>query len=154
MTPRQQRFVDEYLIDLNGTRAATRAGYGIAGAKACGTRLLRWPEIAAALDTAMAARALRTGITRERVLEEYARIAFAEPRLLKEWGPAGIALKDAVALSDASAALIAAIEYERPRAGGGGGLRIAVHDKQKALATLARILGLTGDALCVTVGSA
>jgi phage terminase small subunit len=142
MTPRQLRFVDEYLIDLNGGRAAIRAGYSAVSAMSRAAIFLRQPDIAAAIERAMATRSLRTGITPARVLEEYARIAFADARLLREWGPHGVAVKDASALSDAASALIAAIEAPRH----GGGIRIALHDKNKALATLARILGLENEA--------
>jgi phage terminase small subunit len=150
MTPRQRRFVDEYIIDLNGRQAAIRAGYAVPSAVMRASEFLRHPEIAAAIETAMATRSRRTGITPARVLEEYARIAFADARLLREWGPDGVAVKDGAALSEAASALISAIEAPRS----GGGVRIAVHDKNKALATLARILGLENEAVIMPAGHA
>jgi Terminase small subunit len=77
MTPRQRFFVLEYLIDLDPKKAAIRAGYAPRGAAGRGSVLLRRPEIAQAIHAAMDERARRTGITIERVLEEYARIVLA-----------------------------------------------------------------------------
>lgn len=70
MTPRQRRFVDEYLIDLDGTHAAIRAGYRRSSACEMASMLLARPTIADAVAAAMAERSRRTGITPERVLEE------------------------------------------------------------------------------------
>lgn len=68
MTPKQQRFVDEYLIDLNATQAAKRAGYSEKTAHSQGERLLRNVEIAQALNAAQSARSERTKITADYVL--------------------------------------------------------------------------------------
>ncbi len=68
MTPKQQRFVHEYLIDLNATQAATRAGYSKRTAGQQGERLLKNVEIAAAVQAAMDARSARTEITADYVL--------------------------------------------------------------------------------------
>ena len=57
MTPKQQRFVAEYLVDLNATQAAIRAGYSARTASSQGERLLRNVEVAAALGKAQAKRA-------------------------------------------------------------------------------------------------
>ena len=143
MTPRQRRFVDEYLIDLDGRHAAIRAGYVRRNAKNCAYRLLRRPEIADAIAAAMAERSRRTGITPERVLEELARIAFVDWRKLAAWGPDGAAVADSSALSPAETAAIAAVDTHA----GPDGPRVVVttHDRKMALDTLARVLGLRID---------
>lgn len=69
MTPKQEAFVREYLVDLNATQAATRAGYSRRTAHAIGHENLTKPEIAAAIDAAMNERAKRTEITADYVLE-------------------------------------------------------------------------------------
>ena len=143
MTPRQRRFVDEYLIDLDGRHAAIRAGYGRSGAKDRGYKLLRRPEVAAAIAAAMAERARRTGITPDRVLEELARIAFIDWRRLAAWGPDDVTVTDSRELSAAETAAVARVSID---GGWENRVAIATHDKQRALATLARILGLAGDA--------
>lgn len=65
MTPKQQRFVEEYLIDLNATQAAIRAGYSKKTAKQIGTENLSKPVIAEAIAEAQAERSERTGITQD-----------------------------------------------------------------------------------------
>lgn len=68
MTPRQVRFVDEYLVDANGTQAAMRAGYGAAGARVAAHRLLTNVAIFRAIEARQRADATRLGINRENVL--------------------------------------------------------------------------------------
>jgi hypothetical protein len=68
MTPRQQRFVDEYLVDLNATQAAIRAGYSTHTAEQQGPRLLGNVEIAEAVQSAQAVRSARVHISQDDVL--------------------------------------------------------------------------------------
>ena len=140
MNHRQKFFVLEYLIDLDPTQAAIRAGYRPTNARCQGQRLMRDPAVANEVRKAMAERARRCGITEERVLQEYARIAFADMRLIADWGPDGLWLKESSELDDdaaAAIALLAEVETERYE-----GLRVKTFDKRKALEALARILGL------------
>jgi phage terminase small subunit len=140
MTPRQYFFVLEYLVDLDAKDAAIRAGYSPRYAKNQASRLLARRDVAQAIRAEMAARAERTGITAERVIEEYARIAFADMRLLADWGPDGMELKPSVELSDEAAAIIALIaEVMGPE---GPQLQVKTFDKRRALESLARILGV------------
>jgi len=76
LTPKQQRFVEEYLVDLNASDAARRAGYSKRGdtAKQAGFRNLRKPLIQAALAKAQAARAVRTELSQDYVVQELQRI--------------------------------------------------------------------------------
>jgi len=84
MTPSEEMFVKEYLIDLNATRACIRAGYNPRSARTQGSRLLRDnPEIVKAVQAEMDRRAKKTRITAERVLEGIARIADAAERAEK-----------------------------------------------------------------------
>ena len=68
LTSKQRRFVDEYLIDLNATQAATRAGYSAKTAEQIGHQLLQKTSVAAAVQAAMEARSERTEITQDYVL--------------------------------------------------------------------------------------
>ena len=77
LTPKQQRFVGEYLIDLNATKAAIRAGYSKKTAKQQGARLLTNVDIQTVIQRAMDERSLRTGIKADRMIAELARIGFA-----------------------------------------------------------------------------
>lgn len=68
LTPKQQRFVDEYLVDLNATQAAIRASYSRKTAGQIGDELLKKPEIAEAIQSAIRIRAQRVEITQDYVL--------------------------------------------------------------------------------------
>ncbi len=68
MTPRQARFVQEYLIDRNGAAAAIRAGYSVRSAKQIAYELLAKPEVAEAVRQGEARVAQEAAITRGRVL--------------------------------------------------------------------------------------
>lgn len=81
---KQQRFVDEYMVDLNATQAAIRAGYSANSAAEQAYDLLRKPQISAAISVARKAQQERTGITADRVLTEIALVAFADTRELVE----------------------------------------------------------------------
>lgn len=78
MTKKQKRFVEEYLIDLNATQAAIRAGYSPGTAQQIGSENLSKLVISNAIAKAMADRSKRTGINQDRVLQELARIGFAK----------------------------------------------------------------------------
>lgn len=70
MNARKQRFVDEYLVDLNATQAATRAKYSEKTAYSIGQRLLKDVEIQEAIQAAQEERAEKTGVTQAWVIEE------------------------------------------------------------------------------------
>lgn len=78
LTPKQKRFVEEYLIDLNATQAAVRAGYSEKTARAIGQENLTKPDIQDAIQKAMGKRSKRVGITQDRVLEALAGMGFSE----------------------------------------------------------------------------
>lgn len=80
LTPKQQRFVEEYLTDLNATQAAIRAGYSEKGANVRGSYLLANVNIANAIAKAKQDLSERTGITQERILMELSRIGFSDLR--------------------------------------------------------------------------
>lgn len=68
MTRKQQRFIEEYLIDLNASQAALRAGYSERSAHAIGRENMRKPTIAAAIKAAMDELAARNAITADKVI--------------------------------------------------------------------------------------
>lgn len=78
LTAKQQRFCDEYLIDLNATQAAIRAGYSEKTAYSMGQRLLKNVEIQSEISKRQTARSERTEITQDMVLRELAKIAFSD----------------------------------------------------------------------------
>ena len=74
LTPKQQRFVEEYLIDLNATQAAIRAGYSEKTADSIGLQLLRTTQVAEAIAEAQAKREERTQIDADYVLKRLVEI--------------------------------------------------------------------------------
>lgn len=78
LTARQERFVAEYLTDLNATQAAIRAGYSAKTAKQAGARMLTFVAVADAIAAAKTKRLERVEITQDRVLEELAILAFSD----------------------------------------------------------------------------
>ena len=79
LTKKQKLFVEEYLIDLNATQAAIRAGYSPDTAQQMGSENLSKPVIKNAIDKAIADRSRRTGINQDRVIQEIAKMAFLNP---------------------------------------------------------------------------
>lgn len=69
LTPKQQRFVDEYLVDLNATQAAIRAGYSAKTAYSIGSENLTKPEIAAAIAQKQAVRSEATELNEQWVID-------------------------------------------------------------------------------------
>lgn len=68
LTPKQRRFVEQYLVDLNATQAAIRAGYSAKTANREGARQLSKVDVRAAISSAQRARSQRTAITQDYVL--------------------------------------------------------------------------------------
>lgn len=79
LTPKQQRFIEEYLVDLNATQAAIRAGYSKNGAVTAASRCMANVNILAVLAEKREKLSQDTGITVERVLKGYAKLAFDMP---------------------------------------------------------------------------
>ena len=77
LTSKQERFVEEYLVDLNATQAAIRSGYSKKTATAIGAENLTKPDIADAIAAARKELSEKTGISAERVLAELAKIGFS-----------------------------------------------------------------------------
>jgi len=143
LNAKQKRFVDEYLIDLNATQAAIRAGYSKKTADRIGAELLGKTWVKHAVELAQAKRAARTGITQDRILEELRRIAFSDKRRLINWGPNGVRLRDCDGLDDEDAAAVSEISESITQHG--GSLKLKTYDKVRALELLGKHLGMFGD---------
>lgn len=164
LTARQARFVEEYLIDLNATQAAIRAGYSRKTAGSQGFDLLKKPEIQAAIQEAQARRSQRTEITQDRVLAELAKIGFSDIRKLLS--PGGNLVNPAD-MEDDIAGAVSSIEVVTRRLPGAGDdgeaeveyvSKVRMWDKKGALETLLKHLGGLPDdddapALNITITS-
>ncbi|WP_462327360.1 terminase small subunit [Desulfobaculum sp.] len=140
LTEKQRRFVEEYLVDLNATQAAIRAGYSEKTARAQGYENLTKPDIAAAIEKAQARLARRTDITQERVLQELARIGFSDMADFLSWGPKGVELTASDGLTRDQSACVSEVSETVTQFG--GSTRIKLHSKTRALELLGRHLGL------------
>src|SRR5215470_695143 len=129
---KQQRFVDEYLLDMNATAAARRAGYGERSAAQNGHGFLRRANVAAAIEARLAARRERMAVTTERVIRELARIAFADIGRIMTWSGDDMIATPSALLSEDDRAAIAEITVVK-RKNGDVAARVMLHDKERAL---------------------
>lgn len=144
LTEKQENFVRAYLSNGRDAPAAYRLAYDAAGMKvgavnveAC--RLVRNPKVARRIGRVLDRVEARTEITVERILKEYARIAFADMRTFTKWNADGITLKDGESLSEDDAAAVQEVSQTITKEG--GTLKIKLHDKLGALNSLAKING-------------
>ena len=151
LSPKQKLFVQEYLVDMKAGAAAIRAGYSTRTAYSHGPHMTRVPQIAAAIERALAVRRERTHVTAERVIRELARIAFADIGRIVDWSGKAQVVRSAEELSVDDRAAIAEIsvvkDNERLAA------RVTLHDKERALRTLCRHLGLFNPASQYAAGT-
>jgi len=151
ITRKQALFVAEYLVDLNATQAAIRAGYSARNAGKIGPELLGKTRISAAIEAAQEARAQRTGVTADRVVAELAKIGFANMADYMRSGHDGDPYLDFSALSRDQAAALQEVTVESYAEGRGDDKRdvkrvkFKLADKRAALVDLGRHLGMFVD---------
>ena len=143
MTDKQKRFVEEYLIDLNATQAAIRAGYSPRNADKIGSELLGKTRVSAEVKKRMAEQSKRTGVTADRVLLELAIIGFVNAADV-------INDKDATIKASASRNDTACVQSVKVKTlssdkGDMTEREVKLADKVKALDLLGKHLGLWGD---------
>lgn len=152
---REELFVEEYLVDLNIERAALAAGYSKSTAR---TRAFKWvssgqqqkPHLITAIQKAFKKRSERTEITQDRVLEELAKLAFADPRKFFDENDN---LKPITELDADTAACLSSMDIVKQKVGKGEGSetetvkKIRFVDKKGALDSIARHLGMFNDKL-------
>lgn len=142
MTEKQKIFADEYLIDLNATRAYRVAYPSVKKdetAAQAGSRMLRNVKVAAYISERMQQRQKRTEVTQDRVIEELAAIAFSKAVDYAEVRDGRVIIKNTVELSEKQVRAIAGIKE------GANGIEIKLNDKEKALELLGRHLGMWND---------
>lgn len=148
LTPKQLRFVDEYLIDLNATQAAIRAGYSQKTAAIIGSENLRKPYIASEIARRQAKRSDKLEITAESVVAELAKLGFCNMQDYMRSGTDGDPYLDFSALTRDQAAALSEVTVEDYVEGRGKDARdvkrvkFKLADKRAALVDLGRHLGL------------
>lgn len=146
MTKKQKRFVEEYLIDLNATQAAIRAGYSIDSAEQIGYQLLQKTSVSNEISKAMAERSKRTGISQDRVLMELAKLAFVKITDVVDMDNAKV--KENAAEED-----LACIQSVKIKPNEWGTEReVKICDKKSALELLGKHLGMFKDNLNLSGG--
>lgn len=140
-TPKQKRFIDEYVIDFNGTAAAIRAGYSPTSAKVIANELLTKPDIYAEVQAKIEAMTNKADITKERILLEMRRLALFDVRSLYDEN--GHPLPVHLLSDDAAAAIngLDVVSIGNSDVGVGQVMKYKIPDKNKALESLAKILG-------------
>lgn len=137
LTPKQQRFIDEYLVDLNATQAAIRAGYSEKTARQLAARLLTNVNIQAELQKKQGKLQGKLEITQEKVLQELASIAFANGAdFAQVVRGAGVYITPTDQLPPEKLPAIAGIKE------GANGIEVKLHDKVRALELLSKYLGI------------
>lgn len=142
LTEKQQRFVDEYLIDLNATQAAIRAGYSVNTANEQGSQNLAKLSIQQAIAEKMAERSKRTGVNQDRVVLELAKIAFV--KITDVVTSEGEIKKTA---TDDDLSCIESVKYKESNTDTGYSVEreVKVASKLKALELLGKHLGMWND---------
>lgn len=144
MTEKQKIFADEYLIDLNATRAYRVAYPSVKKdevAAVNGSKLLRNTKVQEYISDRMQERQQRTEVTQDMVVKELAAIAFARATDYAAVRGGTVRIKDTDSLSDEQICAIAGIKE------GKFGVEIRLNDKEKALELLGRHLGMWNDKL-------
>jgi phage terminase small subunit len=155
LTAKQLRFVEAYLLDPNGKKAAIAAGYSPKSAEVEGSRLLSNAKVAAELSARRKILEIRTGITPERVLQELGKLGFSDIRQVIQWRAnvthmdededgeprlsvsSQVTINDSDAISDEAAAAILEVSQTKD-----GALKVKMHDKLGALVKIGQHLGM------------
>ena len=141
LTAKQQRFCDEYLIDLNATQAAIRAGYSPKTAEQTASRLLTIVKVSDETAREMAERSKRTGINQDRVVQELAKLAFVNIADVVD-------LDSATVKETATGEDLACIQSVKIKPSEFGTEReIKLYDKKASLELLGKYLGMFKDKL-------
>ena len=139
LTPRQEKFIEEYLKLDNATQAAINAGYSAKTARKIAAENLTKPVIEAKIQRRRQELAKNT-ITPEWVLERYKEIAGANMKVYSRWGPGGVTLKDSDELTEEEAAAVSEVSQATSKYG--SNVKFKLHDKVKALDSIAKTLGM------------
>lgn len=162
LTPKQARFVNEYLIDLNAAQAAIRAGYSLKTAGTIAGQNLSKLDIQEAIAARQKVFQAKVDVNQERVLRELIRVGFSDLRKVATWGADGMVLHASDGLEDDAALAIqevACIKRTRrydnddddPIIQEAVTTKAKLYNKLDALEKLGRHLGLFKEALDVTL---
>lgn len=156
LTGRQRKFVEEYLVDMNATAAAVRAGYSPRTAKQMAHENLTKPDLRRVVDEALAVRAKRNEVKADHVVRELAMIAFSDIRELFDDKGRLLPIHE---VPESARRAVASVDVEEiyegrgsERAAVGRMVKIRFWDKLRALELLGKHLGLFVDRVEHDVG--
>lgn len=151
LTPKQKRFCEEYIKDCNATQAYIRAGYRASPdiARREGYKLLTKPDLQAYIQQLQKARSSRVEIDADRVLKEYARIAFSNVTDVLSFDGGGVTIKDSKDLSQDVTAALDSIECVTidSEASSRTAVKVKMHSKIVALGAIAKLIGMDKEAM-------
>lgn len=139
LSTKQQRFVDEYCVDFNGTQAAIRAGYAANSAFVQAARLLSYDKIKKALEERKTEIAEESKLKASDVIDELRRIAFSDITQVMSFTASKAKIKSSKKLSEDAKKIVASVSQTK------AGLTVKLHDKVKALELLGRYLNIFTD---------
>lgn len=139
LSAKQQRFVEEYCVDFNGTQAAIRAGYSVNTASMQAARLLSYDKIKTALEERKIEIAEESKLKASDVIDELRRIAFSDITQVMSFTASKAKVKSSRKLSEDAKKIVASVSQTR------AGLTVKLHDKVKALELLGRYLNIFTD---------
>ncbi len=140
MTNMQKMFVKEYLVDLNATQAAIRAGYSVKNAGKIGPELLGKTRINQEIQAEMKRREERTEVTQDMVVNQLAKIAFLDIKSVVTWNDKNISIRPSDEVDGTTLAEISESTTES-----GWTKKVKTSDRMRALEMLGRHLGMFTD---------
>lgn len=143
LTPKQKTFCEEYVIDFNGQRAATAAGWAEKTARVTASQLLTNPNIQAYIAELLEKRSKRTEVTADQVVTELAKLAFSNMGDFVNVRDGSVTITDFADLTRDQLACIAEVSETTTK--DGGTVKFKLHDKTKNLELLGRHLAMFTD---------
>jgi phage terminase small subunit len=143
LTPKQEKFCQEYIVDLNGTQSAIRAGYSVKAAYSTADKLLKNLDVQAKIAQLRQNQIARTEISADLVLQEYSDIATFRIEDVVTFDGSQLSFKPMTEWTSAARAAVSSIELDK-----NGNIKIKTNSKLAALDSLAKHLGLFGDFNC------
>lgn len=145
LTPKQQRFVEEYLVDLNATQAAIRAGYAEKWAGRNADKLTKNNEVVAEIERRRAVKSEQHNITVDRILMEYENIAFSDISDYVDTSNGKVVVRDLSELTDRQRRAVSEIKE------GKDGVTVKLYSKTSALDSLSKFFGVNYERIMKTL---
>jgi len=151
LTDKKERFCQEYIIDLNGKRAAERAEYSPKTAQEQSSRLLSNVKVQERIAELKKERSERTQITQDMVVKELAKLGFSNMCDYATWNNSSVTLKNSGELTKDQSAVVSEVSQTETK--DGGSIKFKLHDKKGSLELLGKHLGIFKEVVDVNLGN-